>query len=270
MITKISGDTSSGALELTFTAYRCIQKIGTSLIQGEIDSVRGLELSSELKKAKSEMISVVNLVDRFISDAGTFQREEVAKALAFTEEVVGKEREAPSWIFSQIRSLFEGKKGKILLYSFSSTVLGVIPLMGKVGEIEVITSEGRPTGDGKRVVEKLKGTDIPVTFLTDGALMSSVSEVDMAFLGTDGWSENYFLNKVGTKALVELLDMHGRQAFVFASPLKKSRDEHLLSLPLKRYNEGELLEEKWNKVSVINRYFEIVPRYPNVTLFSQP
>jgi len=221
MIAQISGNTSSGALELTLEVYRCIQKIRTALIQGQIDSIRGRELALELRKAKSEMISVGNLVDRFIKDAGTFQPEEVEKALTTAGQVMRKEQEAPSWIFSQIRSFFEGKHVKILLYSFSSTVLEIIPLIGKVGKIEVITSEGRPTGDGRRVVERLAGTKIPVTFLTDGALMSSAGEADIVFLGTDGWSDNYFLNKVGTKPSWNSLTYTARRLLSSPLPLKK-------------------------------------------------
>ncbi len=270
IIQAIGGDTSSGAMELTLKTVSCLEEIVAASKEDLISFEGARTLLEMLRGAKSELVPIINLLDIFTAGLGPLTQDTLERAMASARTIMEIEEKSPDWIFNQVRDLYAGKEVEVLVYSYSSTVVRVLSRLREVAEVRVVTSEGRPTGDGSHLLSKMDGEGISILYLTDAALMSYVPRVDVAFLGTDGWSPSYFLNKVGTKALVELLDMHGKGGFVFASPLKMSTDEALLSMEMKDYGGEELLRSERTDVRVINRYFEIVPRYPNITLFSHP
>ncbi len=267
IIGSIAGDSSSGAAELVIKSHRCIEKLMYALEKGLLDKDSALVWLERLALARREMIPIGNLVSLFREEAGDFSGEGVERGLARIRGAISEEEEIPGRISRDIEPLFHEDASRILVYSYSSTVCRVLARLCGKARITVMTSEGRPTGDGARLLEKLGEAEISFEMHTDAGLMSSAGGADIAFFGTDGWSDNYFVNKTGTKALVQILDIHGKNAFVFASPLKMTDDETLLSLPFPNHDFTEWLPHPPERVAVKNSYFEVIPRYPNVTLF---
>lgn len=267
IIEEISGDTTSGAAELVLKSLSCLENLTNALLAGTVSTGGARTFLRELSTAKVEMVPIGNLVAIFEENAGSFSGEELRAGLEKAKAAVEEETHIPNKIFEKIAPFFKGGEAKILVYSYSSVVCSVLTLLGGETDITVLTSEGRPTGDGDTLMKRLGKETFRFILFTDAGLLSSVEGADMAFLGTDGWSENYFLNKMGTKALVQLLDLHGKQAFVFASPLKKTSDALLLSTPSENRSAREITSIPEEGVTVKNHYFEVVPRYPNVTVF---
>jgi translation initiation factor 2B subunit (eIF-2B alpha/beta/delta family) len=267
IIKSIARDSSSGASELVREAHIFIEKLSAALEKGTIKKEEMQGCLHGLASAKAEMVPIENLVSLFREHSGDFSKKEVMKALAKIRRAVEDEEKIPALITREIEPYFREKMSRILVYSYSSVVCRVLTNLAEKTAITVMTSEGRPTGDGIRLLEKLNEVEIGFEVFTDAGLMSNVDNADIAFFGTDGWSVNYFVNKTGTKALVQLLDIHGKNAFVFASPLKKATDNRLLSIPFRNHSFHEIIPHRGEGVEVDNRYFEIIPRYPNVTIF---
>ncbi|NIO17684.1 MAG: hypothetical protein GTN70_12025 [Deltaproteobacteria bacterium] len=267
IIESIAGDSSSGASELVRESHRCIEKLVSALEKGHLGEENVLAWLEKLALARREMVPIGNLVSIFTEEAGDFSGDGVERGLARIRVAISEEEEIPEKISRDIEPLFHGDASRILVYSYSSTVCRVLANLCGKARITVMTSEGRPTGDGARLLEKLGDVEIAFEMHTDAGLMSGAGGADIAFFGTDGWSDNYFVNKTGTKALVQILDIHGKNAFVFASPLKKADDETLLALSFPHHDFAEWLPHPPERVTVKNPHFEVIPRYPNVTLF---
>lgn len=269
IIESIARDSTSGASELVREAYMCIEKLAAAFEEGIIAKKQLLEILKSLAAAKQEMIPIGNLVSLFTEHAGDCTGKKVRAGVAKIRTAVENEEKMQARILREIEPFFRNQMARILVYSYSSVVCRVLEKLTKKRDIIVLTSEGRPTGDGARLLEKLDQGEIGFEIYTDAGLMSNVDKADIAFFGTDGWSLNYFVNKTGTKALVQILDMHGKNAFVFGSPLKKTTDDRLLSISFQNHRLDEIIPTGDQRVAVENRYFEIVPRYPNVTIFGE-
>ena len=101
----------------------------------------------------------------------------------------------------------------ILTYSCSSTVESIIRETYKEKKnIKVILSESRPVKEGLGFAERLSEAGIKVTYVVDIVLPSMVEKSGIILLGTDWVAEDFFVNKIGTRQIVE-------EAYIFKTPV---------------------------------------------------
>ena len=147
--------------------------------------------------------------------------------------------------------------------SASATVRVCLEALAERTRVEVICTEARPLMEGRQMAIDLVAAGIPTTVCTDvgiGAVMAAVGpQLEAVVVGTDAVTPRWFVNKCGTRHVVEVAAGFGVPSYVVGS-----RDKFIgqtLADEL-RPNEG-LPEELWEHpppgVNVANPYFERIP-----------
>jgi translation initiation factor eIF-2B subunit delta len=150
----------------------------------------------------------------------------------------------------------------IMVYSSSSTVEASLEYAWRNGSrFKVIALESRPMNEGKNMMLNLSKASIPVIYTTDAAGMSMLASgrADRVLLGGDAIHPEGFVCKSGSRAIavlcktkkVPLYGLCGSEKII--PPFYKSRFL-IRDMPAK-----EVTRITGRRVTVINRYFEIVP-----------
>lgn len=147
--------------------------------------------------------------------------------------------------------------------SASATVRVCLEALSERTRVEVICTEARPLMEGRQMATDLIAAGIPTTVCTDvgvGAVMAAVGpQLEAVVVGTDAVAPRWFVNKCGTRHVVEVAAGFGVPSYVVGS-----RDKFIgetLAVEL-RPNEGapqEVWEHPPAGVTVANPYFERVP-----------
>jgi translation initiation factor 2B subunit (eIF-2B alpha/beta/delta family) len=136
------------------------------------------------------------------------------------DEFVGLIKNAPKIISSKLKPNFKRIKS-LITFSASSVVEKVMKKLKKEGFLfEILVCESRPFCEGKKLAKRLAMAHISTTITTDVIAFSNVSKVDAIFIGADMLGSNFFRNKVGTKALLELGKIHQVESFVLCEKFK--------------------------------------------------
>lgn len=93
---------------------------------------------------------------------------------------------------------------QIVTYSRSGTVLAAIePALEQTGDLAVTLSEARPGREGVDVARQLAdaGADVQLTY--DAALPAMVGKAGLVLVGADAITAQAFVNKTGTRTLLE-------------------------------------------------------------------
>lgn len=150
--------------------------------------------------------------------------------------------------------------GNLLTFSNSSTTAQTIISCHNAGwNMHVFCGEGRPVMEGVLQAKKLHRAGVPVTLLTDAALMSRITEVQAVWVGGDSLSYEGLVNKVGSKALAMLAK---RQSIPFISMMGLDK---LLSSDLYPFlkflpqNPREVTADDADDLVIINEYYERIP-----------
>ncbi len=109
--------------------------------------------------------------------------------------------------------LFNGIK--ILTISNSKTVLDLMKLMHQNGiNPKVFVLKSLPGGEGKILYSKLKNLKINSYLIEDSALDEVIKMIDIVIIGADKiLAEKWFVNKIGTKKLVNLARKNSKPVF---------------------------------------------------------
>ena len=147
--------------------------------------------------------------------------------------------------------------------SASATVRVCLEALSERTRVEVICTEGRPLMEGRQMATDLVTAGIPTTVCTDvgiGAVMAALGpQLEAVVIGTDAVAARWFVNKCGTRHVVEVAAGFGVPIYVVGS-----RDKFIgetLADEL-RPNEGapeEIWEHPPPGVKLANPYFERVP-----------
>lgn len=145
----------------------------------------------------------------------------------------------------------------VLVHSNSSAISQLFSYLKKLEiPVNIIQTESRPAYEGKVLGIHLADLGYPVKLITDSNISRYMDQVDMAIVGADTISENYFINKTGTQ-LIALACQH------FKIPLYVLADSRKLipaSVPFPfeetPKSEREILEEPHPNIEAENYYFE--------------
>jgi len=146
----------------------------------------------------------------------------------------------------------------ILTFSYSSMVESVIKAAHKnKKDLHIIIGESRPMKEGKELARNISKIGIKITYTTDVVLPSLIEQCDMVFLGADWVAEDFFINKIGTKVLVNLAFEQKIPVYIFCI------SEKILS---RKYypktiddNDPKEIDKELNEIKnirIFNPYFE--------------
>ena len=148
---------------------------------------------------------------------------------------------------------------KILTYSRSSQVIQVLnALRFRGSDFEIFISEARPSMEGIKTALELASSGIKVHLFTDIVLLDKISYVDVIVIGADAIIGQYFVNKVGTKIILEEAKKRNKPAILIASRLKILNKNMEKFFKLTSGEPEEILFPR-KGIKVYNPYFEKIP-----------
>lgn len=141
---------------------------------------------------------------------------------------------------------------RFLTYSRSSIVEATLIKLNQQVE-RVICAESLPAKEGLELANRLRGARISVHTVPDIELVNHVRDVDAIVLGADWLRRDDFVNKFGTKLLVEQALTSGIPVYVLAERFKMV--DHMLP------NERAFFQE-WTQAGkqTLIPIFEVVPK----------
>lgn len=145
-----------------------------------------------------------------------------------------------------------GRFKRFLTYSRSSIVEATLIKLNEQVE-RVICAESLPAKEGLELANRLRGARISVHTVPDIELVNHVRDVDAIVLGADWLRRDDFVNKFGTKLLVEQARTSGIPVYVLAERFKMV--DHMLP------NEHAFFQ-KWTQAGkqTLIPIFEVVPK----------
>lgn len=251
----ITQDRLSGAAEL---AIRACNALNEWLRQNSEPGLADLrEIAETLFCAQPSMAPFIQLANRVALAADS------KSAAARLRPALASLRSAIQTGGKQIATKFRKSLGPdrrygLCTYSYSSTVLKAI-LGGKDQIPWVACSESRPRLEGRKMAEDIASAGIEVRFFVDSALPSYLQFCSALIIGADAISEDGFLNKKGTDALVsKALELH-KPVWVLADT-SKFEPTGIVAVTSNRTFLGKHNEEVWAnppaRIMIFNDYFE--------------
>ena len=180
------------------------------------------------------------------------------------EEFYEEVKKAQSEVLERFESYLESVEIKtVFTLSYSAAVRDAL-LKIKDKRFEVWVGESRPALEGIKFAEHLFNSGFKnITVMTDANLLSSVSKADLIILGCDAFTDSFFVNKTGSRALCLLGERFGVKTIVLADRFKKIEAKDVV------FKEGAPDEIYCGKakLNVENPYFEMVYFTENVIIF---
>ena len=124
-------------------------------------------------------------------------------------------------ITSNLQDYLPDKKLTILAHSHSGVVIDVLMNLVSNGYlIDVIQTASEPGCEGRIQAKAVEQLGINVILIKDDDLAKSIDQVDCCFLGVDQYDEKSFINKLGSKAIVEMAKQFKKSVFVLGDSRK--------------------------------------------------
>ncbi|BBB33191.1 hypothetical protein TTHT_1719 [Thermotomaculum hydrothermale] len=229
------------------------------LLEKTVNLLKGKELSVQLKFAKKiaekhkGMAYLVNLKD--------FIEKEQKGCIEFYKEV----REAQREVLERFLKYSEGLSiSAIATISYSGMVRDALVSLYRKNPFSLFIGESRPANEGVKFAEHLFNSGVKdITLMTDACLLSKIDLYDLIILGCDCFTDSFFVNKTGSRALVLLGKYTNRPVIVLADRFKKIKEEDIV---LKTGEKEEIYKGK-HSIKVENPYLETVYFTDNVVIF---
>jgi translation initiation factor 2B subunit (eIF-2B alpha/beta/delta family) len=148
----------------------------------------------------------------------------------------------------------------VLTYSNSMTVIAALRYAHDHGRIRrVLLSESRPAYDGRPQALALLEYGMAVEYSIDMALFESLAEADVVVVGADAVFPEYLVNKLGTRALVQLAQLQGIPCFSLCAANKFLPTAATTLLRITDHPRQEVWPEAPDGLALSNRYFDTTP-----------
>ncbi len=147
----------------------------------------------------------------------------------------------------------------ILLHSNSSTVRHLFNYIRKQSiSVEIIQTESRPKCEGRVQADYISSLGFKVTYIIDAAAIKYLSKVDFVLMGCDSVYPEYFINKVGTKAIALGCKKYNIPFYIITDSRKLSSVEYIRPENKKPISEI-ITSASTYKFNIENYYFESIP-----------
>lgn len=219
-----------------------------------------------------------------ISDSWSPPMGNILNTISFLKSISGKSQTEIQKAISERVTLYDSarvntiKRAASLISKFDS--IATISYSGLVADSiiraynqgwrgVIVIPESRPMNEGKLLAAKLSSAcrKSEIIFITDMMLFSESVNCGSVFIGADLISDTYFVNKIGTGALVSLMPS-SKQLFVVADTGKYYRiDLKRLSIPDRPAS--EIWQNKPGGIKIVNRYFEPIKPKSNIKFVNE-
>lgn len=170
---------------------------------------------NQLNSIDSSMVVIHHFLKELKPAIGHGFRQQV-------EQYQGKWENVNIDITSKLQEYLPDKKLTILTHSHSGVIIAVLRnLLSKGYLIDVIQTNSEPGGEGLIQAKAIEQLGINVIIIKDEDLANSIDQVDCCFLGVDQYDENSFVNKLGSKAIVEIATQFNKPVYVLGDSRKK-------------------------------------------------
>ncbi|HCW88702.1 MAG TPA: hypothetical protein DHU56_01350 [Marinobacter sp.] len=110
----------------------------------------------------------------------------------------------------------------VLMHSHSGMLIGVAAeVAGQAEGLHVWQTRSEPGGEGESQYQELRSRDIKAWLIEDERLPDIVARLDAAWLGVDQFNDEFFVNKLGSRRIVGLMQSVQKPVFVLGDSRKK-------------------------------------------------
>ena len=212
-----------------------------------------LNYARQIANIQKGMAYLVNLKN-FIED-------EKKGCIEFYEEVKKAQREVLEKFLRYGEAL---SISSVATFSYSGLVRDALLSLYDKKPFSLFIGESRPVCEGIKFAEHLFNSGIKdITVMTDACLFSETESYDIVILGCDCFTDDFFVNKTGSRAFVKLCEVYGRTVLVLADRFKRLKKE---DVALKDGENREIYDGKFS-LKVKNPYLETVYFTDNVIIF---
>lgn len=252
----IAADHLSGASALTRVAMQILidaHRAGASTVGA---------VACALCDAQPAMASVWNAAAVAVGDGGL-------PRIRRLDQQVRRAPRSLARVFSDL--LLTGHEGDgsaseplvVATVSASGSVRVCLEALSERTALHVICAEARPLMEGRRLAADLAAAGIPTTLCTDagiGAVIAATGpRLEAVVVGADAVAPRWFVNKCGTRQVVDVAAGLGVPSYVVASRDKFIDDVLVDELRPREGPPEEVWEHPPRGVTVTNPYFERVP-----------
>ena len=262
MIQDLKTDKTSGASELIEFAIEILEAYLHTIKDPNMDIKEVIfELSKDLFNVRPSMAPIINTIGYIIHDLEFFSKQTLLKKLkSFPAERLRIDN-ALSSSFHSFLDRFEGKKLKVMLISYSTTIIKHLKENAK-NDFTFYILEARPLLEGRRTAEILS-TNFETHLITDSAMGKFIKNVDFVLLGIDSiMRDGSIVNKIGSYPLACIAAANNKDVYAFGDSFKYNLKSHFNQ---KIIIENKPIYEVYSKkikrelFKVHNFYFDITP-----------
>jgi len=255
-VRAIADDHLSGASTLSHKAIEILIDVHRTGA-GPVDAV-----ACALCAAQPTMASVWNAATMAVGDGGLPGLQRFATQVRRAPQVLAR-------LLSDLLLTRSDEPGRapgpmvIATVSASESVRVCFEALSERTELRVICAEARPLMEGRHLATDLAAAGIPTTLCTDAGIGAVIAapgaRLEAVVVGADAVAPRWFINKCGTRHVVDIAAGLGVPSYVVAS---RDKFIHEVLADELRPNQGPP-EDVWQHpprgVSVANPYFERVP-----------
>lgn len=193
-LAELRQDTDRGAAEIARRARSALARLGRLDEDPSALAADARRAALALVESHPAMAPLVHLADETL----TALEEGGAASLARLVREPPLERELAARTAEAI-----ARTDLVATYSRSGTVIAALEAALDRGEVHVLLSEARPGGEGLSVARRLAEAGARVELATDAGLFSRLDQADLALVGADAITAEAFVNKTGTRVLLQ-------------------------------------------------------------------
>ena len=124
-------------------------------------------------------------------------------------------------ISSNLQEYLIDKKLTVLTHSYSGVIIDVLMNLALRGIlIDVIQTVSEPVGEGREQAKSIAQLGINTRVIKDEDLINSIGQVNCCFLGVDQYDDKSIVNKVGSRAIIEMAAQLNKPVFVLGDTRK--------------------------------------------------
>lgn len=225
VLADLRSDATRGAAEIAAEARAGLARLATLDEDPATLAADARQAVLRLVEAHPAMAPLIHLADATLTgvdEEGLAALATLVREPRLTARVAAHAREAIA------------EADQVATYSRSGTVLAALEAALDTGELHVMLSEARPGDEGLTVARSLADAGAHVQLTTDADLFSRVDEADVVLVGADAITAEAFVNKTGTRVLLD----QARSAGVETRVLASSDKLWPAALPAPRTGEG--------------------------------
>ena len=263
LIQPIRDDLMSGAAEQALRAITLYQSLLAMVKDDTLDKAKKtlIAASKSLVDCQPAMAPLFQLANQVL--LASQQAKDVATLIDKVDEALAafEKRlcDSAAKIADLAYDLIE-PGGLVFAYSFSSTVVSCLLNARARGRyFRVVTTEARPSMEGRKLASRLAAGNIEVIYTFDNAMGLVLGNCCAAFMGCDCIASPGVVNKVGSWALAIACRELNVPLYAFSGTEKFVSDERMFEFEKHERPGSEVWDAAPKGVAVLNHQFDLVP-----------